>query len=510
MLHDSRTRGRAGLPRALSRRRRLPCGLLAVLVAVLFGGAYAAATPWTYVVSATFNGGSSASVVLGSQVEIAVTVRIIGSDGTNSWWCSTQYALLCPETGVHAEGCVPEPSPEGGCFCNWGCLTASWEWESTFTAKFTVTVPPVAGSYDVTLCALTQEGCAGMECPNAVKFTDAIAVTCGPGDAPTVELGAARVLTCTASSATLTAAVAGGKAPYAYLWTPGGATSQSLTVTSAGTYTLKVTGANGCSASDTVTVTADKTAPTVDAGEAQAISCATPSATLAATVTGGTAPYAFLWTPGDLKTQTISTTVPGTYTVTVTGANGCSASDAIIVSGPEQGTELIANGGFEEGLSGWRLYPDAGPLSSPAYSVSAFALLQESGVPCFDRGTSWLQSAAGGASGPTMLVQDVTSALTSGGTYRLSSWMRSDAGASSSPVVALLYVTADGTTPPNGVAAELRLPNDRVANEWTFLQSGEIVYSMPSGCTQAWIALTFTSSSGNAWWDNVSLVPLAE
>jgi hypothetical protein len=87
--------------------------------------------------------------------------------------------------------------------------------------------------------------------------------------------------------------------------------------------------------------------------------------------------------------------------------------------------------------------------------------------------------------------------------------MRSDEGASASPVVALLYVTADGTTPSNGVAAELRLPSERGANEWTFLQSGEIVYALPSGCTQAWLALTFTSSAGNAWWDNVSLVSLA-
>jgi hypothetical protein len=214
--------------------------------------------------------------------------------------------------------------------------------------------------------------------------------------------------------------------------------------------------------------------------------------------------------PGDLKTQTMSAAVPGTYTVTVTGANGCSASDAVVVSGPEAGTNLVTNGGFEEGLAGWRLYPDAGPLASPTYSVSSFASLQESGVLCLDRGTAWLQSSAVGTSGPTMLVQDVTSALTAGGTYRLSSWMRSDEGASASPVVALLYVTADGTTPSNGVAAELRLPVERGANEWTFLQSGEIVYALPSWCTQAWLALTFTSSAGNAWWDNVALESLAK
>src|SRR5512137_12530 len=100
MLHDTRTRGRRDSSRIFSLRRS---GILAVLVCMALGAACIASTPGTYVVSATFNGGSRATVVLGSQVEIAVTVHIVGSDGTNCWWCSTRYDLACPETGVHTE-----------------------------------------------------------------------------------------------------------------------------------------------------------------------------------------------------------------------------------------------------------------------------------------------------------------------------------------------------------------------------------------------------------------------
>lgn len=460
-----------------------------------------------YVTSATFNGSASTSAALGSTIEIGVTATLVGSEGTDSWWCSTHYVLECAENGVRIEGCVAEPSPEGGCYCNWGCLAASWQWESQATARFSVTAPSVVGAYDVTLCALTSEqGCGGEACAAALKFADAITVTCGPGDTPAVELGAARALTCTSPSTTLSASVSGGKGPYTYAWTPGGATSQTLVVTSAGTYFVKVTGANGCSATDTVVVTDDRAAPSVEAGGPFEISCAAPTVVLEAIVSGGAAPYAYLWTPGNLTSQTISASAIGEYTVRVTGANGCSASDSVRITAPAGATNLVLNGGFEDGLAGWRLYPDAGPLSSPVFSASAFASPRETSIPCLDLGSGWLQSAAVGTSGPSMLLQDVTTTLTGGSTYRLTGWMHVDAAATSSPVMALLYATVDGTTPADGIGVDVRLPASAVVDEWTYCQSSPFVYNLPAGCTQAWLALMFAGANGTAWWDNVSLV----
>jgi gliding motility-associated-like protein len=48
------------------------------------------------------------------------------------------------------------------------------------------------------------------------------------------------------------------------------------------------------------------------------------------TVTGGTAPYAYSWSNGE-NSNTISNLCPGTYTVTVTDASGCSITEQIVL-----------------------------------------------------------------------------------------------------------------------------------------------------------------------------------
>ncbi|RMD73752.1 MAG: hypothetical protein D6818_04280, partial [Bacteroidetes bacterium] len=52
--------------------------------------------------------------------------------------------------------------------------------------------------------------------------------------------------------------------------------------------------------------------------------------TASANAGGGTAPYQFLWSTGD-TTQTITGLAPGTYTLTLTDANGCSLSDTVTI-----------------------------------------------------------------------------------------------------------------------------------------------------------------------------------
>lgn len=49
------------------------------------------------------------------------------------------------------------------------------------------------------------------------------------------------------------------------------------------------------------------------------------------TVTGGCAPYEFLWSNGAI-TEDISNLAPGIYSVTVTGENGCTAIDNTIIN----------------------------------------------------------------------------------------------------------------------------------------------------------------------------------
>ena len=133
-----------------------------------------------------------------------------------------------------------------------------------------------------------------------------------------VNLGADASI-CAGSSITLDAGDPG--AGTTYNWTPGGATTRTISVNTAGTYTVTVT-RNGCSASDSKNITVT-TPPTVILGADAAI-CAGSSITLDAGDPGAGTTYN--WTPGSATTRTISVGTAGTYTVTVT-RNGCSASD---------------------------------------------------------------------------------------------------------------------------------------------------------------------------------------
>lgn len=132
-----------------------------------------------------------------------------------------------------------------------------------------------------------------------------------------------------ATTGQATANVVGGTAPFTYAWSNGGTTAMTSNL-SAGTYTVTVTDANGCDANASATIMESPAiSVNIDADEIVCGANATTNAT--AQVTGGVAPFSFLWSNG-LMTQTIIGLTPGAYTVTVTDANGCSATDDITIA----------------------------------------------------------------------------------------------------------------------------------------------------------------------------------
>src|SRR5690606_2270939 len=116
-----------------------------------------------------------------------------------------------------------------------------------------------------------------------------------------------------------------------FAWTgPNGFTSdaQNPTVSVAGTYTLVVTGANGCTSEATAVVSADTAAPVVEAPGGP-LSCDTYTFQLTATGNG-----TFWWSgPNGFTSgeQNPVVNVVGTYTLVVTGANGCTSSVTVEV-----------------------------------------------------------------------------------------------------------------------------------------------------------------------------------
>jgi hypothetical protein len=128
---------------------------------------------------------------------------------------------------------------------------------------------------------------------------------------------------CPGESVTLTAS---GNVS-SYQWTSGPATADyTVSPTTTTTYTVTGVDANGCTSTDEVVV-AILGVPTANAG-ADAVACDGGSVTL--TATGG---VDYEWSNGDLTASTtVSPTAATTYTVTVTNANGCTATDDVEVT----------------------------------------------------------------------------------------------------------------------------------------------------------------------------------
>ena len=159
--------------------------------------------------------------------------------------------------------------------------------------------------------------------------------------------------------------VQGGTAPYTYLWNTG-ATTEDLADLTVGTYTLTVTDTLNCSAVIVVEVT-QPAAPLDVTLSATDVACFGDSTgSIDASVTGGTAPYAYLWSNTD-TTQDITGLIIGTYSITVTDTNACAFSISATVTQP---------------------------------SDSLFASLQVTDVDCFGTATGSIESTVSGGTAP--------------------------------------------------------------------------------------------------------------
>ena len=148
---------------------------------------------------------------------------------------------------------------------------------------------------------------------------------------PTLTASPSATLSCAQPSLTLTAG--GGSS---YKLSDGQTRADGLFVVSqAGTYTVVVATASGCRASTTLTVSSNTTPPpaTLVASNGGVLSATSPVVVL--TATPGAASYRFsagAGQQGGSSGNTATASVAGTYSVTVTGANGCTATASTLVS----------------------------------------------------------------------------------------------------------------------------------------------------------------------------------
>ncbi len=135
--------------------------------------------------------------------------------------------------------------------------------------------------------------------------------------------------------------VAGGTMPFTYMWNTG-ATTEDISVLPAGMYTVTATDAQGCMHDTSFVVMSP--APIM----LQSYMGPLGSGIVWMDVYGGTPPFSFQWDDPLMQTTDTVTLQPGTYTVTIMDANGCTEMATITVP-----TVVGVENGIEQGIKLW-------------------------------------------------------------------------------------------------------------------------------------------------------------
>lgn len=119
--------------------------------------------------------------------------------------------------------------------------------------------------------------------------------------------------------------VEGGNEPFKFEWSTG-AGDQNLTAVPAGTYSVTITDADDTQVVLSSILVEQPAAPlALSFSQVQHINCLNPLGALTVQATGGTPAYQYLWNIGQTSAS-VNQLPSGSFTVTVTDANGCTAA----------------------------------------------------------------------------------------------------------------------------------------------------------------------------------------
>ncbi|HYW95558.1 MAG TPA: gliding motility-associated C-terminal domain-containing protein [Bacteroidales bacterium] len=197
-----------------------------------------------------------------------------------------------------------------------GPQAASYLW-STGAGTQTIAVDS-PGSY--TLVITNSDGIQSLE-------SDPVVVTVYQNPEPRIETGDVSCFDGSDGSASVT--ITNGQSPYAFNWSDG-STTQTISGLPAGDLSVTVTDTHGCSG--TATASIGQPGKLTISGAIIPASC--PEAadgSIAVSASGGISPYGFAWNEDNYPGEEKMNLEPGTYAVTVTDANGCSAAESFVV-----------------------------------------------------------------------------------------------------------------------------------------------------------------------------------
>lgn len=253
---------------------------------------------WEYV------GGSWAEYRLGSNTELMMNAYFTGACGS---LVSNIASIAQPTCFGISDGAIDLDVTGGQ-----GPFT--YLWSNGSTTEDISALP--AGTYDVTIT--DNNGCIA---------TQSVTVT-EPGNLATSVVTSSDISCNGLSDGSIDIGTTGGTAPYTYTWSNGG-TTEDLSGLGAGTYDVAAIDANACVSSTTSVTITEPTAITSSATSTDELIGADGSINL--TVSGGTPPYSYSWDNGAGIVEDPSGLIGGTYTCTITDANGCTHTEVVVV-----------------------------------------------------------------------------------------------------------------------------------------------------------------------------------
>jgi gliding motility-associated-like protein len=284
------------------------------------------ASPFTY--SWTSGGATTSSVSGLAAGSYTVSVSAAGSCSATATAIITEPLALTASTTATPVSCYGGTNGTSTVTATGGTSPYNYAWSPSGGTANTASALAL-GTYTVTVT--DQHGCT----------TSATALVTQPL-APLSQITSSTPVSCFGgNNGTATSIAAGGTLPYTYSWLPSGGALFSATGLVSGTYTVNITDANGCTNSSTTVIIQPLAAITATTSNTAAV-CTSNNGTATVSAAGGTAPYTYLWSPVGGATSTTAALAPGTYTVTITDANGCVFSPT---------TTIVSTGGITAGIT---------------------------------------------------------------------------------------------------------------------------------------------------------------
>jgi hypothetical protein len=261
------------------------------------------------------NGATTASV---SNVA-AGTYLVTVTDGEN---CTASSAVTITQPDLLVVNASATAQTSNG--INDGTATANptggtsgyaYLWSNSATNQTINDLAP--GNYTVTVT--DQNGCTAVQTVTVNSFNCALSAS----------ISGTNVTCFAANNGTAEISLIGAADPVLYEWSNGAAT-QSVSGLTPGLYTVNVTDANNCPASLNINI-AEPAELHANATSTHESAAGANDGTATANPTGGTSGYTYLWSNGDV-TQTVNNLAPGSYTVSVTDQNGCTAVQTVAVN----------------------------------------------------------------------------------------------------------------------------------------------------------------------------------